>query len=533
MTIPNKIFYVTTPIYYVNDAPHIGHVYTTTAADALARFKRIDGYDVFFLTGTDEHGSKVEESAKKNHEQPIELANRIVKRFQSLWQKFLITHNDFIRTTEDRHKKVVTHLIQKVIDNGDIYLGQYEDWYCVPCETFWTKTQLVETDSGTSVCPQCHREVQKLKEESYFFKMSKYEKPLLQYINDHPLFIQPESKKNEIVSFIKEGLRDLSISRATVKWGIPMPHTGETKHSHIIYIWFDALINYISALGYLDNPKQYKKYWPEALHIIGKDILRHHAIYWSTFLMSLGLPLPKRIYAHGWWTNEGKKMSKSLNNFVDAETLVQKFNIHVDVFRYFVLREIPFGSDGDFSEKAFIQRVNSDLANDFGNLLNRTLTMVLKYQNGKVTKPKSSLETDLDRGVREKFEKSTLEFSFFMDKLAFHQALEKLWEAIRATNKYLDTSAPWTLAKDEKNKEKLNLVLAYTLEGLRVSSILVSCVMPHAAAEALSSLGIKDFSCGTQKEQGLQELCAWWKDRKELSVTKIPPLFPKLEEKPS
>ncbi len=525
MTTTNKIFYVTTPIYYVNDVPHIGHAYTTVAADTLARFKRIDGYDVFFLTGTDEHGSKVEESAKKNNEEPIELANRVVTRFKTLWEKLLITHNDFIRTTEERHKKVVTHLIQKVIENGDIYLGHYEDWYCVPCETFWTQKELDERGA----CRECHREVQKLKEESYFFKMSKYEKPLLQYINDHPNFIQPESRKNEIVSFIKGGLRDLSISRATVKWGIPMPKTADTKHPHIIYIWFDALINYISALGYLDNPKQFEKYWPHALHIIGKDILRHHAIYWPTFLMSLGLPLPQQIFAHGWWTHEGQKMSKSLGNFVDAEELIKKFKVHADVFRYFVLREIPFGSDGDFSPKTFIQRVNSDLANDFGNLLNRTVTMVLKYQNGTVIKPNKSHETDLDKLLREKFDKEILEFSFFMEKLSFHQALEKLWEAIRATNKYVDASAPWVLAKDEENKEKLNLVLAYTLEALRVSSILVSCVMPHIASQALSSLGIHDFSCGTHKEKGLNELCAWWQNQQALTVTKIPPLFPKLE----
>ena len=525
MTTANKIFYVTTPIYYVNDAPHIGHAYTTVASDTLARFKRLDGYDVFFLTGTDEHGSKVEESAQKNNETPLELADRVVTRFKLLWEKLLITHNDFIRTTEDRHKKVVTHLIQKVIENGDIYLGFYEGWYCTPCETFWTEKELDERGA----CPECHREVQKLKEESYFFKMSKYEKPLLQYINDHPDFIEPPSRRNEIISFVKNGLRDLSISRVTVKWGIPMPDTQETKLPHIIYIWFDALINYVSALGYLDNPEQFKKYWPRALHIIGKDILRHHAIYWPTFLMSLGLPLPKRIYAHGWWTNEGQKMSKSLGNFVDAEKLIEKFHVPADVFRYFVLREIPFGSDGDFYEKAFIQRLNSDLANDFGNLLNRTLTMVLKYQNGTVIKPNKFHESDLDKDVREKYEKTIPEFSSFMDKLFFNQALEKLWEAIRATNKYLDASAPWTLAKDDKNKEKLNLVLAYTLEGLRVSSILVSCVMPNIATQALSSLGIQDFSCGTKKDKGLNELCAWWQNQKEFCVTKIPPLFPKIE----
>ncbi|MBI2609076.1 MAG: methionine--tRNA ligase [Deltaproteobacteria bacterium] len=516
-----KYFYVTTPIYYVNDLPHIGHAYTTIAADVLARFKRMDGFETFFLTGTDEHGSKVEQTAQKNNEQPIELANRVVQRFQNLWKKLLITHDDFIRTTEERHKKVVTHMIKTVLDQGDIYLGNYEDWYCTPCETFWTKTQL----DNKGRCPECHREVQKLKEESYFFKMSKYEAPLIDYINKNPHFIEPESRRNEILSFIKEGLRDLSISRTTVTWGVPMPQTDKTNFPHIVYIWFDALLNYVSGLGYFDNKDRFQKFWPEAIHLIGKDILRHHTIYWPTFLMALGLPLPKKIFAHGWWTHEGEKMSKSKGNFIEPEALIDEYG--VDPLRYFVLREIPFGSDGDFSNSALIGRINSDLADDYGNLLNRTITMTLKYQEGKVLKPSSI--TPIDQELVEKYTSMRISYKKNMDDIAFHKALTALWEAIRFTNKYIDSNEPWKLSKDESKKERLNDVLGFTLEAIRIASVLISPFMPQTAGKALSALGIQGFSCGTAKEKGIDALCGFWENQKEFKVQKTDPLFKKYE----
>ena len=357
-------FYVTTPIYYVNDVPHIGHAYTTVAGDVLARYKRMMGFDVYFLTGSDEHGQKVEKAAITAGETPLELADRVVKRFQALWERLGISHNDFIRTTQERHKNGVSRIFKDILDKGDIYLGEYEDWYCTPCETFWTETQLIEDR-----CPDCNRPVEKLKEESYFFRMSKYQERLLAHIEANPDFIQPKSKRNEIISFIKEGLRDLSVSRTTFSWGIPVP--GNDRH--IIYVWFDALTNYITALGYPDETGNYGRYWPVDVHLIGKDILRFHAVYWPTFLMAAGLPLPKKVFAHGWWTVEGQKMSKSLQNVVEPNMLIDKYG--VDAVRYFLLREVPFGLDGDFSHTALVQRINSDLANDVGNLLSRSTAM--------------------------------------------------------------------------------------------------------------------------------------------------------------
>jgi methionyl-tRNA synthetase len=328
----SKTFYITTPIYYVNDVPHIGHAYTTLACDVMARYKRSRGFDVAFLTGTDEHGQKVETAAKANGETPLELADRVVKRFQSLWEKLNCSNTDFIRTTQERHKHTVSEQFKKIEASGDIYLGHYEDWYCTPCETFWTETQLIE---GT--CPDCGRETTKLKEESYFFRMSKYQDQLLQYIEENPDFIQPKSRRNEILSFVREGLRDLSISRTSFSWGIPAPDNDK----HVIYVWFDALTNYISALDYPEDKNgNFAKYWP-AVHVIGKDILRFHAVYWPTFLMAAGLPLPKKVFAHGWWTVEGQKMSKSLRNVVEPNMLIDKYG--ADAIRYFLLREVPFG----------------------------------------------------------------------------------------------------------------------------------------------------------------------------------------------
>jgi len=503
-----KTFYITTPIYYVNDVPHIGHVYTTVAADVMARYKRLMGFSVFFLTGTDEHGQKVEKSAEAQGEKPIELANRVVKRFQDLWAKLNITYDDFIRTTEKRHKQVVQELFKKAMEKGDIYLGQYEDWYCTPCETFWTQSQL---EGGK--CPDCGREVERLKEESYFFRMSRYQNDLLHHIETHPDFIQPETRRNEIISFIKEGLRDLSVSRTSFHWGIPVP--GNSKH--VIYVWIDALINYISGLDYLDNPDKFKQYWPADVHLIGKDILRHHTVYWPTFLMSVGIPLFKKAFAHGWWTNEGKKMSKSLGNFIDPIKLINDYG--VDQVRYFLLREVPFGLDADFSRQAMVNRINSDLANDLGNLFNRSLTMAQKYFQGFIPPRGSENER-----LRDTQEKTFLQVGKAMEELAFQKALIAIWELVAAVNKYIDETAPFTLAKDENKKSELSMVIYNILDALRVITLFVFPFMPSSAEKMWDALGMKEKIT----QQDLSQKYKWGFLPPGAELKKIPPLFPRI-----
>jgi len=503
-------FYVTTPIYYVNDVPHIGHAYTTVAADVLARYKRLMGFDVYFLTGSDEHGQKVEKAAITAGETPLELADRVVKRYQALWKRLGISHTDFLRTTQERHKKGVSHIFSQILEQGDIYLGHYEDWYCTPCETFWTETQLME-----GRCPDCNRPVEKLKEESYFFRMSKYQDALMAHIEANPEFIQPKSKRNEIISFIKEGLRDLSVSRTTFSWGIPVP--GNDKH--IIYVWFDALTNYLTALGYPDNTEDYRKFWPVNVHLIGKDILRFHAVYWPTFLMAAGLPLPEKVFAHGWWTVEGQKMSKSLQNVVEPNMLIDKYG--VDVVRYFLLREVPFGLDGDFSHAALIQRLNSDLANDIGNLLSRSTAMAVKYFDGIL--PSAGELTELDLALQSK----TLEMMPAVDKhfddLAFSKALQAIWDVISAGNKYIDDTAPWTLAKDPAKKDRLATVMYCLLESQRIVHCILSAFLPTTTEKALCSLGYTE----TASKDGL----VWGGLQAGATITKAEALFPRFEEK--
>jgi len=503
-------FYLTTPIYYVNDVPHIGHAYTTLAADVLARYKRLKGYDVFFLTGSDEHGQKVEKAAQAAGEAPLELADRVVKRFQALWEKLGISHSDFIRTTQERHKQGVSHIFKQLMDQGDIYLGEYEDWYCTPCETFWTETQVED-----GKCPDCNRPVEKLKEESYFFRMSAYGERLLAHIEANPDFIQPRTKRNEIISFLKEGLRDLSVSRTSFSWGIPVPG----NERHVIYVWFDALTNYITALGYPDANGNFGKYWPVDVQLIGKDILRFHAVYWPTFLMAAGVPLPKKVFAHGWWTVEGQKMSKSLQNVVEPNMLIDKYG--VDVVRYFLLREVPFGLDGDFSHASLISRINSDLANDIGNLLSRSTAMLVKYFDGVLPAPGPLVE--VDQSLRHKAETMIATVDACMDELAFSKALQAIWEVIGAGNKYIDETKPWALAKDPANQERLATVMYCLLEVQRLIHSLVAPFMPETAQKALISLG-------WTSELSQQDLI-WGKLTAGTVITKAEALFPRIETK--
>jgi methionyl-tRNA synthetase len=509
----NKKFYVTTPIYYVNDVPHIGHAYTTLAADVLARYYRLKGLKVFFLTGTDEHGQKVQRAALARGMHPKELADMNAEHFKTLWEKMSISYDDFIRTTDDRHLKAVTHLIQKMMDADDIYLGEYEDWYCVHDETFYTEGQLVN-----GLCPMCKRPVEKVKEPSYFFRLSRYQDSLIKYLEEHPEFIQPEIRYNEIMSFVKSGLYDLSISRTTFDWGVPVPEAS----GHVTYVWLDALTNYISALGYPDDESEnFAEFWPADVHLIGKDILRHHTVYWPCFLFSAGIPAPRAVFAHGWWTNEGEKMSKSLGNFVDPHQVISEYGL--DAFRYFLLREVPFGMDGDFSIAALRGRINSDLANDLGNLLSRVEGMTSKYVQGKISSPGTL--SDLDRNLIEAAEKTFLQVDHALSLYTFHRALVSIWEFINLTNKYIDTAAPWSLFRDNK-MDRLDTVLYNAAEALRLIAILIHPFMPGSSQEMWKRLGQE----GSLTDQTLDESAKWGSLKSGTIIQKGPPLFPRLTD---
>ena len=504
-----KTFYVTTPIYYVNDVPHIGHAYTTVASDVIARYKRLKGFDVRFLTGTDEHGQKVEKSAVEAGVEPKELADRVVKRFQELWGLLNISNDDFIRTTDARHKAAVERIWSEVEGKGDIYLDHYEDWYCTPCEMFITEAQLIN-----GKCPDCKRIASKLKEESYFFRLSKYAEPLLKHIEENPDFIQPKSRCNEIKSFIKGGLRDLSVSRTTFSWGIPVP----TNPAHVIYVWFDALTNYLSSVGYGEEGKE-PSFWPADLHIIGKDILRFHTVYWPAFLLSAGVELPKKVFAHGWWTVEGTKMSKSLGNVVDPYKIAGEYG--VDQFRFFLLREVPFGLDGDFSIEALKGRINSDLANDLGNLLSRTLSMIAKYTDGVVPAPVPSKTRELESELITAFEDLPNAYAHFMEALDFHEALERVWLVIRRMNAYVDKSAPWK----EDDQEILSNVLFTLATGLKMLAPYLYPFMPDSALEIYRRLGID----GGIEGNSFDALVEWTIELAGAKVYKGSPLFPRVE----
>lgn len=507
-------FYVTTPIYYVNDVPHIGHAYTTVAADVISRYKRLSGYDVFFLTGTDEHGQKIEQAAEKQGVTPKQLADKVVERFKSLWIKLNISYDKFIRTTDEYHKKCVQHIFEKMMDNGDIYMGEYEGWYCTPCETYWTETQLLDGNC----CPSCRRETTRLKEPSYFFKMSKYQEQLLRHIEEDPEFIKPASRRNEIIAFIKEGLRDLSVSRVSFKWGIPVPE----DQKHVIYVWIDALTNYISALGYPNEDDLFGKFWPADYHIVGKDILRFHTVYWPTMLMSLGIPLPKSVFAHGWWTVEGQKMSKSLGNAIDPNWLVDKFG--VDQIRYFLMREVPFGLDGDFSFKALIHRINGDLSNDLGNLLNRTLGMVNRYFDG-IVQP-YTVSDEADDKIAEQIVSTFKEVDSQLNELAFNKALTTIWDMVGALNRYIDYSAPWNLAKDPAKKDRLGSILYTVLDGIRAISLMIYPFMPETAVEIRKQINTKREIY----KSTFEDLCKVRVLESGQKIGEIKQLFPRIDE---
>lgn len=507
-------YYITTPIYYPSDKLHIGHAYCTTVADSLARFHRLKGQDVFFLTGSDEHGLKIQRKASEKGITPIQYVDAIIANFKLLWKELNISNNDFIRTSEERHHKVVQETLTRIYEQGDIYKKQYEGLYCVPCESYWLERNLVD-----GKCPDCGRPVEKMQEESYFFSMSKYEGWWLDFIEKNPDFIQPASRRQEMINFVKQGLEDLCITRTTFDWGIPLPESIDKTGKHVVYVWFDALLNYLTGIKYGTDEAMFNKFWPASLHLVGKEILRFHTIIWPIMLHAMGVEMPQKVYGHGWLVVNGDKMSKSKGNVIDPLALIDEFG--ADAIRYFLLREISLGSDGNFSRDALITRTNADLANDLGNLLHRTVSMVEKYHGGIVAD--AGVSEPIDEELKALVASTVADFEKQMDSMEINSAIKTVWALISRANKYIDETAPWILAKDEAKADRLKTVMYNLAETLRNVAIMVSPFITTASPKIYAQLGLE------VPAQFLLKEAVWGGLANGTKVAKGDPLYPRIE----